>query len=55
VDVLDHRPLLHGRLRVLLAEIPVQRQLVPEPRNELADVKTAPRAGVTAVELSAEY
>ena len=48
--MLRHRALLHRRLGVFLAHVPVERELVAEPRDQLADVQAALRSGVTAVE-----
>ena len=45
-----HRQLLLARLRVLFADIPIQRQLVPESGNELADVELAFRSEVSTVQ-----
>ena len=50
VDVLRHRPLLRGRLGVLLAEVPVQRQAVAEARDQLAQIQLALGPEIAAVE-----
>ena len=48
--VVDHGTLLGGGLRVFFAEIPIQRQIVPEAGNELATVELALRTQVAAIQ-----
>ena len=50
VDVLGHGPLLFGRLRVLLAQVPVQRELVAEAGDQLAAIQLPFDAQVAAVQ-----
>src|SRR5437763_7144285 len=49
-EVHRHRELLLARLRVFLAQVPVQRELIAEPGNELSDVQLAFRTKVAAIE-----
>src|SRR5687767_7407714 len=49
-DVPRHRTMLLRRLRVLLAEIPVERELVAEAGDQLAQVEPALDAELAAIE-----
>ena len=49
-DVAGHRDLLFGALRVLLAEIPVEREGVAETGDQLSEIEFSLRAGGAAVE-----
>ena len=50
MDVLRHRALLRRRLGVFLAHVPVERELVAEPRDQLAEIQPALAPGVATVE-----
>ena len=50
VDELNHRAVLHGRLRILFTEVPIERELVAVAGDELTDVETPLASRVAAVE-----
>ena len=49
-NVVDHRLLLVGRLRVLLAQVPVQGQVVAEAGDQLAAIELSFRPEIAAVQ-----
>src|SRR5262245_22219084 len=49
-EVLRHRALLRGALRVLLAEVPVDGEPVPEARDDLTEVEASFRPESATVE-----